>query len=268
MNWLYNFPNVVILIVFLATMFITKTVIHRIIHHYVRDQVSDTLARDLHARVVILISLVMAFSLGQALESTRTLSKAVSDEASQIHNLNKLLIHYGSPAAEAIRPALHAYVKSIVDDEWPNLNERGLSKVTAEKFQAVSRGVIQLKPQGDRETALYLSALNLTDRIGHARELRIATADAKLPSVYWYVILIGLLAELIISALLERGKYSALIINLLSTVLSGILALVFIFDQPYHGEAGIDPGPLKRLAKVMNENSTVLAPQRLGAYRP
>jgi len=262
MNWLYNFPNVAILVFFLVTMFITKTVIHRIIHHYVGDQVSDTLARDLHARVVILISLVMAFSLGQALENTRTLSKAVSDEASQINNLNKLLIHFGSPAAEAIRPDLHAYVKSIVDDEWPELIQGGLSKVTAEKFQSVSRGVIQLQPQGDREAAMYTSALHLTDRIGQARELRIETADAKLPSVYWYVILIGLLAQVIISALLERGKYSALVINLLMTVLSGILALVFIFDQPYHGESGVDPGPLKRLVNVMNEHPSVLAPQK------
>ncbi|MCD6026702.1 MAG: hypothetical protein K0R08_1221 [Solimicrobium sp.] len=256
MNWLYNFPNAVILLFFFFTSFIAMKVVHTIIHHHIKEHVpaeGHKLATNVHELVVMLISLVLAFSLGLALENTRTLAKAVSDEASQINNLDRLLLQFGDSAAEEVRPYLHAYTKSIVEDEWPDLLKGGLSEVTGKKFQSFSRAVIKLTPHGERETALYSSAIQLTDQIAQSRELRRETTEVKLPAVYWYVILVGILAELMISALLERGKYCSSLMSLQMIALSGMLALVFIFDQPYHGESGVQPDPLVRLIKLMGE---------------
>jgi hypothetical protein len=261
MNWLYNFPDVVILLLFVGLTLITMKVLHRVLHHFIKSHIPEEghkLATHIHESIVILTSLILTFSLVQVLDDTHTLEKVISTEASQINNLDRLLTRFGDPTAEAIRPALHAYTKSIVEDEWPDLIKGYGSEITREKFIPVSQGVIKLKPRGDREIALYTSAINLTDQIAQSRELRIETTDVRLPSIYWYVILVAFLVKLLTSSLLERGKYGSFVLGLQMTALSAMLALVFIFDQPYQGQSGVKPGPLKRLIKVMDERHSEL----------
>ena len=261
MNWLYNFPDIVILLLFIGVTLIAMRVIHSIVHHYVKEHIPEEghkLATHIHESIVILTSLILTFSLVQVLDDTHSLEKVISAEASQINNLDRLLTRFGDPTAEAIRPALHAYTKSIVEDEWPDLIKGYGSEITREKFIPVSQGVIKLKPHGEREQALYTSAINLTDQIAQSRELRIETTEVKLPVVYWYVILVAFFVKLLTSSLLERGKFSALVLGLQMTALSAMLALVFIFDQPYQGQSGVKPGPLKRLIKVMDERHSEL----------
>jgi len=266
-NWLYNYSDIFILIFFVTTTLIIMEIIHAIFHRYVQNTIPKEgygLAAHLHESIIILISLVLTFSLAQVIDDTHTLEKMISNEATKINNLDRLLTRYGDPKAEAIRTSLHAYTKSIVEDEWPELLKGHGSDKTRDLFKPISQGVIRLQPHGDREQALYSSGLTLIDDLAQARENRIETTEVQLPNVYWIVILLVFFAKFVVSALLERGKLSSLVLSMQMVALSAMLSLVFIFDQPYLGESGVKPGPIKKLIKIMDERHSELdsAPQK------
>ena len=55
MNWLYKFPDIVILFLFVSVTLIAMRVIHSIVHHYVREHIPEDghkLATHIHESIV------------------------------------------------------------------------------------------------------------------------------------------------------------------------------------------------------------------------
>ena len=264
MQWLYGFPDLSILCILMGSSLLVTRLFHMVIHRYATGKIPEDghrLATSLHESIVMLSSLILTFSLIQVLNDTHTLETTVSVEASQINNLDQLLLRYDDAAASTIRPLLHAYAQSIVTDEWPDLIKGHGSEVTLEKYSAVSEKTFNLHAGSARQLCLYSAAVALIEKLAQSREDRIQTTENKLPIVYWYVIVAGLLAKLITSSLLERGKLSALVMSLQMIALSGMVSLVFIFDQPYQGESGIKPNAINRIINVMQARDVTLARQ-------
>ena len=258
MLWLYNFPDIFVTLFFIVVTLIAMKVIHGLIHQFFKHLIPEgghSLGTHIHESIILLTSLVLTFSLIQVLDTNNSLEKLISNEASQINNLDRLLLRSGEPKAQALRPGLLAYTKSIVEKEWPALIEGHEDLDTRKSIIPVSRGIIQLEPRTPRETQLYSQMLNLLGDIAQSREERIEYAGAKLPIIYWYVIVLAFLTKLFVSSLLERSRLSSWVLAAQMTALSAMMSLVFIFDRPFLGESGIQPGPLKHLIHTM-ENRT------------
>ena len=85
MTWLYDYPDDVILLIFMG------------------------------------ITLVLAFSLVQVIDNLHQVDALASKEAAYINNLDRLLTRYGTPEVTVIRGTLLAFSKSRVEEDWPSL---------------------------------------------------------------------------------------------------------------------------------------------------
>lgn len=255
LNWLYSLPSLVLALIFIVITLISMKLVHNVVHFLIRDKIPSEghlVAVHVHEGVVLLVSLVLTFSLIQALDNLKIVENSLSAEASQINNLDRILFNYKDPRAVEIRADLLTYTNSIIEDEWPSLKEGFGSKKTEALFFKLSDEVAQLTPKNFQEQSLYSSAIAQVNLISDSRDLRLQGLRLHLPAIYWIVILVTILTKLGISGLMDRGKISGLILSIQMVAIAALMALVFMFDRPYLGETAVQPEAIENVIKTMN----------------
>jgi hypothetical protein len=180
----------------------------------------------------------------------------VGTEASNLSQLDHLLIRYGSLGDDALRLSLREYANSIVNDEWPQLSKSRVSGRTTRLLRELSHDVSAVDPEPGRQSLIYTEMLKKIDELTLARESRLVAAiNIRLAPIFWETILFLLLILLILAALSEStfslGGAVALACQGIAVTL--LVALVFVFDRPFSGHAAISTQPiLKVIAEMQN----------------
>ncbi len=254
MDWLYSFPDIVILMVCAATLaaiiVFLPALVRRIPWMTPNDANTDFVLR-MQATLFTMTSLVLAFTLVEAENNFRKVDALVSTEASQLNRLDRLLLRYGDPAAEAIRPHLLSYARSIVSDEWPNMLKDKPSEKTRTALAPISRGVLSLDPQTNRQTMIYGEILRSFDSIAESRDARLAAVSVALPAAYWQVVLFAVLMLLFISSTVVRTPFRATVLAAQMAVIGAFLGFVFIQDQPFRGQMAVDAEPIAQVIALL-----------------
>ena len=257
-DWLYQFPDAVIILISIVGSIIAMFVIHAICHRIIGERVPKEgfkFAETIHNSMISLFTLVLAFSLVQAIGNYRQTNTQVATEAAQINNLDRLLTRFNSDKAADVRQHLMAYTKSIVEDDWPALVNGGASQKTTDLFKPVSQGIIAIHPENDRQVSLYASAVNLAHDLERMREVRLESGTLQIPTNYWMVILFAMLAKILLSALLDRSGMGNYVLGVQMAVLGALLGLVLIFDEPYKGQTSVQPDNFVSVLEKMRTRS-------------
>jgi hypothetical protein len=194
---------------------------------------------------IYLTGLVLAFSFVRAQGDHRSLEMQVGTEAHNLAQMDRLLLRYGDPGNGSIRVSLRDYADSIVRDEWPELREGRSSQRTAALFRPISRGTLAIVPTGERQSLIYAEMLKKVDEIAADRKARVVAAtQLKLPSVFWLTITFLLVILLVLATFTEAKLGHAMALGGLGSGLALLVALVFIFDEPFKGETSVSPKPI------------------------
>lgn len=256
MNWLYSFPDLFILISFAAflvmVIFCLPFLVRRLPWMEPNDINTDFVLRT-QATLFTMTSLVLAFTLVEAENNFRKADALVSTEASQLNRLDRLLNRYGDLAAEAIRPKLLAYAQSIVSDEWPAMLKGIPSEKTRAAFVPISRGILSLDPQSNRQTMIYGEILRSFDAVAESRDARLAAVSVALPAAYWQVVLFAVLVLLCVSSTVQRTPFRMTVLAAQMAVIGAFLGFVFIQDQPFKGQMAVDAEPIMHTISIFKE---------------
>lgn len=255
MNWLYSFPDLLILAAAAAVLALLivflPSLVQRLPWMTPNDRNTDFVLR-MQATLFTMTSLVLAFTLVEAENNFRKVEALVSAEASQINRLDRLLQRYGEPAAaDAVRADLLDYARAIVADEWPAMLQGQPSDRTRAVLAHLSSLVLSLDPQGNRQTMIYGEILRSYDGVAEARDQRLAAVNVALPAAYWQVVLFAVAMLLFISATMQRSAFRATVLAAQMAVIGAFLGFVFIQDQPFKGQMAVDADPFVQVIGVL-----------------
>jgi hypothetical protein len=202
--------------------------------------------------VIGFTGVVLAFSLVLAQSNLRNLETQVGTEVHNLAQLDRLLLRYGDPKNGVIRASLRDYANSIVRDEWPELRQGKSSEPTASLFSPISRSILAIEPAPGRQSLIYAEMLKKADELASDREARVVAATKlKLPAIFWETI-ISLLAILLLLATLSEATFGrAVALGGQGFGLALLVALVFIFDQPFRGQTSVSSEPIARVVAEM-----------------
>jgi len=262
-DWLYNLPNLGIALLLgtvggclLAGVPFLREKLLRI--QVPADQ-SEAVGKALSV-VVGFTGVVLAFSLVQAQNNLRNLEAHVGVEAHNLSQLDRLLVRYGDPelffstsyASDAIRAYLREYANSIVRDEWPELRKGRSSERTAALYRPISRNLLAIDPPPGRQSLIYAEMLKKADEIAADRKARVVAATKlEVPWIFWQTIVVLLVLLLVLAALSEATFGRAVALGGQGFGLALLVALVFIFDEPFKGEQSVSPEPIVTVVAEM-----------------
>ncbi|MEY4496026.1 MAG: hypothetical protein RL744_1090 [Pseudomonadota bacterium] len=193
------------------------------------------------------VGVLIGFLLNQAHSNINLITSLVATEAGQINNLDRLLLRFGDQYSLEIRNKLKGYLESIIRDEWPELClERGSNK-THMKWRTISQQLFKLEPQTPKQIAIYSDILVLSESISESRESRIDRSTQKLPTIFWFAMLLLLIAICSINLLVTAADGMPFGVAIFPGVFGAMLALLVIFDQPFKGSNAIKSTSLEKV---------------------
>lgn len=250
MNWMYHFSDVNIVLLFMVgatvAMGIAQAICHFILHRIIPKESSD-LAIGIRDTIINLTALVLAFSLVKVLDNDDRIERLISSEAAEISHLNRILQNYGSAQANEAQRQLKTYTHSILHDEWPDLARGHGNEKTAQLLNELQQKTMNMEFTGERQLIWYKSAQESSYRLAQSRDYRLESTSLQLPNIYWLVILIAFLTNIIVSAVIERTRTGSLVMAMQFAALTAVMSLVVIFDEPYHGSSGASPHSIQKV---------------------
>jgi len=259
-DWLYNVPDfgIALLLGLAGACLLASAPLLRAKVLRIRLATAFSQATDNALAVVInFTGLVLAFSLVQATGNYRNLETQVGTEAHNLAQMDRLILRYGDPSNSAIRIALRDYANSIIIDEWPELSKSRGSGRTAELFAPISRGILAIDPPPGRQSLIYAEMLKKVDEIAADRKARlVAAAKLELPLIFWETIVTLLAVLILLAALSELTIGRAMALGAQGFALALLVALVYIFDEPFKGQTSISPEPIITVIAEMQARSS------------
>lgn len=197
--------------------------------------------------VMVFYGLALALVAVSVWETHSSVSDTVSLEASHIAGLYRDCGSYPEPLRSELRGELEAYLRNVVEDEWPALHRgehptRGVAWM--DQFQ---RSMETFEPTTEAHKILHGEALHAFNLLVESRRLRLDAMLVSLSGVLWFVIIAGALISLCATFFFKVGDIRLLRIQvlLLSGFIGLVITLVFAFERPFHGDLAIDPGPYR-----------------------
>ncbi|KTC84444.1 DUF4239 domain-containing protein [Legionella brunensis] len=249
--WLYNFPNVLIIIFFIAFIVSILICIQRLVKRVIPrgDREHEPILR-IFVGLAVTLTFLLSFSMNQVMNSNQRIQLMISQEASQLNNLDNLLLRLGYAGVQKIHQDLLAYIESIIEDEWPALKNGIGSERTRRLYASVSDGVYSYVPQTPKEQILYEHAVRLVADIMDSRDQRIQNAQITLNPIFWFTISLVLLATFFTISFMTNALFDAVLSRTYALAMASLIALVFIFDKPFKDDI-VNYNPLYKALQTM-----------------
>ncbi len=207
----------------------------------------DETVYESYKAVMAMAGVVLAFSLVEANGNFRAAHALVGREASAMLVVDRVLLRSNIPDAVKGRPLLDAFGHSQIRDEWPDITTVGRNAVTSEHYNALSRVVRSLQPQGQAQGVMYSELIKAMDDVSDSRETLIDEASNQLPGLFWLMAGSFVLLGFALGTMAEASLLRGLSLSSTAAAIGVLLAFVLIMDQPFKGSSSVEPTAIEKI---------------------
>lgn len=158
---------------------------------------------------------------------------------------------------------LLCYARSVVDQEWPRMEEGSLGDVINPWAAAMFRSLKAADPATATQQSAFDKWLDQTSDREQARNDRIHGATGVIPDPLWVVLIFSAVAiffyMLFFADRGERAAVQAMMIGTVVGVMVATLCLIRFLDQPYSkGFGNLDPVAMQRTLTLLDEGRAIV----------
>jgi len=156
-----------------------------------RLQQNHDVATFTFASVSVIYAVLLGFAVIVVWERFHDAENAAMQEAGSVVAVYRLCDGLGDAGGE-LRSKLTAYVKSVIDEDWPAMAHGKGSAAAIRALNDVYAAALKADPAGDRAPAVVLAEIfHQLDQITQARRERIVSGGGVVPGMVWAVLVVG-----------------------------------------------------------------------------
>jgi hypothetical protein len=210
----------------------------------------------------LLLGLLVVFAVGHYNDVQTEAQK----EASSLVALYDTVRVYPVASSSRVHHQLVCYMRSIVDDEWPSM-EQGNRREAARtlRFGDGLRAELRLLPATDSaQSSAYGRAGSLITDAGQSRQRLLFLTAPEIPTVLWVVIYVGAFLVFFLLAVHYGARPGGLVVVLGSVALlmTVVVAILAMLDQPFGFGVRVNPEQMREAIQLVTRdvtNRTILA---------
>jgi hypothetical protein len=171
----------------------------------------------------------------------------VTSEANTLIKVIQDADAFSPQAEEAVRQAVHSYVKEVQDEEFPALRQGREADRTPAQLLAISVALKNYSPETQTQIGFYDSAVSQVNDLVAQRNQRVSTAHSVVPGPLVGLFLV-LAAVSLVTTLFLKTHHPGLdvILVLAISVIIGLgLVTVFILQYPFSGSITVSDEPFR-----------------------
>ncbi|MFI5116511.1 MAG: DUF4239 domain-containing protein [Terriglobales bacterium] len=194
-----------------------------------------------------LYAVLIAFAIYVVWSASKEAGANLEHEATEVADLSRLSMAMPDPVRRKITPALTEYLNSVVEDEFPGMEQGRESQRTWAAVQNLWDVYGTIQPETPRLQAYFAESLKHLSQLSDYRRTRLFASRGTVPATLWYLLLSG--GVLLVVFTYFVGHESVWSQAAMTAALTGILAfslfLVWSLDSPYSGVASVTPQPFR-----------------------
>ncbi len=201
-------------------------------------------------------SLLVAFAAINVWDDYNRADLTVMDEASCARELARDLAAFRSPPADLANQALRAYLVSVVQTEWPAMQQHAsAADETQQRFDTMFDAANHIQPLDARQTALLSEVLARSNEMVKHRHRRLSELKVVMPATLWAVILIVSAMSFALMYVLPATPFHVTLIGSWAVTLGLTLFFVLAVDRPFVGEVSVSAEPfVETIASLAKSN--------------
>jgi hypothetical protein len=211
-----------------------------------RLKINNEVAGFKFAVVGVVYAVILGFATVVTWEKFRDAEAAVQEEAGAVTALDRLANGLEQPSAQKIQAQLHNYVRGVIDDDWPAMNDGHYSHKVTQELDGLYGAVIahEMHPG---EQSIVSEMFYQLDQVTLARRARLGAAEGIIPSVIWGILIGGALVTVLFTFFFGSASLIAQVLmnGLLSCLVFVALWVIAEINFPFTGPVHVTPEPLQ-----------------------
>ena len=249
--WLHGLNAVELALVFCCFFVVISFIGIALVHPYIRGLVhGKRQANDVVIFVAANFGLVYAVLLGLMIVATFQNTKDAEDhiamEASSLSTIYSTADAYPEPLSSELRTQLRDYTHYVLDKDWPAQRHGRILEGGSHRLETIREELLSYEPTDTAHTVLQTEMMRYFNAMKVARQQRLRSVFASIPSVLWYVLLVGALATIIFMWMLHIELVPQLLLSGIAAFFLGIMIfLIYAMDHPLQGAVSVTAEPFQ-----------------------
>jgi len=244
----------------LITAFVC-VLLHRLLHH-------DTLRRyhevghAVFLQLGVIFAVLLAFVFNNVWSNYNVASQAIDSECGSLHGIAILSDRLPAPARAMILQGLRAYLTTVLDREWLDMQQRNESQTADGRFQSLWQAAetVDMDPA---DSQIRGQLLNLLATAHQSRETRLYQMRQGVPGLIWSLLIIfafALIGCMLVFAA-EASLSKAVLVGVFTSSLTLALLTVRMLDFPFESALQLSSRDFNQTLKKIDRLIAAAQPQ-------
>jgi hypothetical protein len=218
----------------------------------VRQRHNDV-AAAIFSIIGVTYAVLLAFVATLAWEDFNRAKAATYKEAALIGDVYNVSAGLPDPQKSMLRDAIIGYVRRVITVEWPAQAAGHAVNQDSIYLDRLNSMAFGMHPSSAVDSDLHSLLLGSLERLWDARQERLLAAESSIPTIVWFVMIVGGALTIAFGSFL--GAPSLRMQIAMSAVLasSGVLVLILIIalSNPFRGDFRVSTAPFRQLLSRM-----------------
>jgi hypothetical protein len=204
-----------------------------------------------YATLGTIYAVLLAMAVVAVWGDYRDAQRLVDTEASSWGNLYALAAAIPDPGRAEVRTALRGYMRAVIDDEWPAMQQGRESELTARSLEQVRSTLLQVEVPDRRVATVYDHMLDRMIELSEGRRSRLDLVPGALPPLIDLVLIAGA-AITIGFTLFFAGRdvrIQVLMTGMLGLMINLVLLAAIELNYPFAGGVRVSAEPIEQVLR-------------------
>ena len=215
--------------------------LHRIVRHD-RFRRYHEVGYAVFLQLGVIFAVLLAFIFDNVWSNYNVASQAIDSECGSLHGVAILSDRLPVPARAMILDDLHAYLTTVINQEWADMQRRKENQTADAKFQSLWHTVETVNTDS-ADNQIRGQMLSLLAAAHQSRETRLYQMTQGVPGLIWGLLII--FASTLIGCMLvfaaEASASKAVLVGVFASSLTLALLTVRVLDFPFESALQLSP---------------------------
>jgi len=182
----------------------------------------------------VIFAVLLAFVFNNVWSNYNVASQAIDSECGSLHGIAILSDRLRSPARDPILKDLRAYLTTVIDQEWADMQRRKESQAADTRFQLLWQ-TVETVNTGPADDQIRDQLLSLLAAAHQSRETRLYQMTQGVPGLIWGLLIIfsSTLTGCMLVFAAEASTSKAILVGVFTSSLTLALLTVRVLDFPF-----------------------------------
>ena len=178
----------------------------------------------------------------ETFQYTKDVLGTIDREASNMSTLYSAADGYSDPLRARLKSELRDYARYVIDKDWPAHRRGVVLEGGQHRIDAIRQTVLSFEPTTKTQEVLQGEMQRYLDAMAVAREQRLAAVSSSIPSLLWYLVLIGAFLTVAFVWMLHMNFVSQFLLGGITALFLGFMIfLIYSLDRPLQGAISVTP---------------------------